>query len=243
MSRPIGKCRLCEQTAELCRSHIVPDFCRMPILNDKKQVIEYCPATGKKSKKQTQRRERLLCSDCELLLSKYEATFKRNWMDTIPSQFADSDTVVFKMDDYDQYKLFHLSILWRAAVAGYTDGRPASLGPYEDVLRKMILTGDAGKDGDFFIYGQILVDENRCPRTVITPLVKSRGRVDGHQTRVMQYAFAEWEFVIGTPCSPRLQQGDREFREKGAVTLEIIHFSAAKMTGYIADVLRKRISR
>jgi hypothetical protein len=238
MSRPIGKCRLCEQTAELCKSHIVPNFCRMPLLNDKNQVIEYCPATGQQRKMQTLRWERLFCSDCELLLSKYEATFKRNWMDTIPSKFSDSNRVVFQIDDYDQYKLFHLSILWRAAVAGYTYGRPASLGPYEDVLRRMILEGDAGKDGDFFIYGQILVDENRCPRTVITPLVKPKGRVEGHQIRVMQYAFAEWAFVIGTQCSTWLQQLDRQFREHG-VALEITPFSEAKLTGYIVDILRK----
>ena len=242
MSSPIGKCRLCEQTAELCKSHIVPNFCRKPMLNDKNQVIEYCPATGQKMYLQTLRWARLFCSDCESLLSKYETTFERNWMDAIPPQLPDLDTIPFQIDDYDQYKLCHLSILWRAAVAGYTDGRPASLGPYEEVLRKMILTGDAGKDGDFFIYGQILVDETRCPRTVITQLVKPQGRVEGHQIRVMQYAFAEWAFVIGTQCSIRLQQLDRMFRENG-VALDIIPFSEAKLTGHIVDIIRKRISR
>jgi len=51
--------------------------------------------------------------------------------------------------DYKTWKLFLLSILWRAGVVSRSEYRGVLLGPYELKLRKMLLDGDPGRRREF----------------------------------------------------------------------------------------------
>ena len=79
-------------------------------------------------------RERLLCDECEGRLSRYETYFAGVWYGEsgLPAVIPEEATAVAKSDlDSVLFKLFHLSILWRASVATINDFagvkfRPAS---------------------------------------------------------------------------------------------------------------------
>ncbi len=51
--------------------------------------------------------------------------------------------------DYALFKLFQLSILWRASVSSLDFFRLVSLGPREELLRKMLLVGEPGGPEEF----------------------------------------------------------------------------------------------
>jgi hypothetical protein len=51
--------------------------------------------------------------------------------------------------DYRKFKLFLLSILWRASISSKDFFSSVSLGRYEEKLRQMIFTQNAGEEGDF----------------------------------------------------------------------------------------------
>lgn len=46
--------------------------------------------------------------------------------------------------DYIKFKLFLLSVLWRASISNRPFFKNISLGPYEEKIRKMLLSGDPG---------------------------------------------------------------------------------------------------
>jgi hypothetical protein len=47
--------------------------------------------------------------------------------------------------DYTQFKLFHLSILWRAGVSTLGPFAEFRLGPHQDRIRQLLLAGDPGE--------------------------------------------------------------------------------------------------
>jgi hypothetical protein len=94
--------------------------------------------------------ERLLCTKCEALLNRWERLSRRVFTDCLPPHEAGTKRVrVFRNIDYASFKLFMLSILWRASVTTHSFFKHVSLGPHEEVIRHMILNRDAGEAQDY----------------------------------------------------------------------------------------------
>ena len=67
------KCRLCQRERDLCKSHIIPEFLYKPLYDIHHRFNRIPEASnGKVTYEQKGIRERLLCSDCENQLSRYE---------------------------------------------------------------------------------------------------------------------------------------------------------------------------
>jgi len=83
-------------------------------------------------------RERLLCVDCEQWLNdKYEKPFLKQWFVDLPlpTRIA-QDAAHTAVYDYLTFKLFHLSILFRASVSSLPTFREVHLGVHEEHIRK-----------------------------------------------------------------------------------------------------------
>jgi hypothetical protein len=81
------------------------------------------------------------------------------------------DNVVLKGIDYKKFKLFLLSILWRASISKEEMFKDVDLGgKYEEVLRKMIFEGNPGKRDEFpiSIFG-IQSNENLVLKSIVAP--------------------------------------------------------------------------
>ena len=51
--------------------------------------------------------------------------------------------------DYTQLRLFYLSLLWRMSVSTHPYFKEVSLGPHEEVLRRMLLEGRPGEPDQY----------------------------------------------------------------------------------------------
>jgi phage pi2 protein 07 len=148
----IGKCRLCNNTGQLCNSHILPKFIYKKIKGRKTDFLVLSDDPEKrKYKSQKEYREYLLCANCEKKLNRYE-TYICNVLYN-SKKFYDKDGEIVKVYniDYNKFKLFQLSILWRGSVTSspvFENGK-INIGDEENI-RQMLLNENPG---DEFEYG------------------------------------------------------------------------------------------
>lgn len=135
-------CRLCLHDRKLCKSHIVPEFLYSPLYDSDREMMAIT-GRGRQGWKPLNKGiwEHLLCSDCEQYLNReYEQPFQDQWAgdDALPRQMTKDDvhTATFS---YVSFKLFHLSILFRASVSSNPMFQAIRLGMHEDRIRKMLL--------------------------------------------------------------------------------------------------------
>ena len=113
------KCVLCRQEAPLLKSHIVPEFLYRPHYDENHRALLFDKRDAPYTMVQKGIRERLLCAECEARLQVFEDYLARFWFKQrpLPAVIASSEVVLTGID-YAQFKLFLLSIVWRASVAG-----------------------------------------------------------------------------------------------------------------------------
>jgi len=107
-------------------------------------------------------RDPLLCTSCEAHLNThFEQPSQKAWralaeMERDPSFVSEivqaprgSEAVVLQGFDYRCFKLFLLSILWRAGVSARGEFQQVELGPHEMRLRRMLLEREPGAAADY----------------------------------------------------------------------------------------------
>lgn len=147
------KCGLCLQEKDLCRSHIIPEFMYSGMYDDKGRMSMLSTKPGEKIRyRQKGAYEPLLCSECEGMLSKHEH-YSRKVLFAKDGRIEVTkypNGVGLKGINYERFRLFLLSILWRASVAAdvFFEGihLPSQI---EETLRSMIMKSDAGEPEDF----------------------------------------------------------------------------------------------
>lgn len=189
-----GKCKLClKEKPLLKKSHIIPDFfyVQAGIYNDSHQIhkidvqkflerkhISYVP-TGVYDKD-------ILCQECDnniigILetygrkvlfggLSKDEEIRHENFRNPIDG-FAYS---IFENVNYNKFKLFLLSILWRSAISKNDFFINVDIPEnYIEDLRRMIYCGIPGKLNDFPIITMTYLKDEKVPADFIGQPIKS----------------------------------------------------------------------
>ena len=237
------ECRLCGKVRPLCRSHIVPEFAYAPIKNEKNQML----ALGRNVKTvQTGYFEKLLCQECEGLLSAYESSFKHTWMDTVLPNFSHlrtkplEDVIRVEIPDYASFKLCHLSVLWKAAVSsGFKRDPRITLGPYNARIAALIRNRDPGQPGDFPFFGVLSIDGLSRPVATVCPLARGTGRIEGHHYYMMSYAYCDWFFIIARPGPKWLAEMEEECRRERMCLLLTVPHNQAKSFNLWVDILRQ----
>jgi hypothetical protein len=134
----------------------------------------------------------ILCTDCEnKVLGLYESyaskamyggRFSRKEKNPVCKKYRNSEGPDFtRVDniDYAKFKLFLLSILWRASISSREFFAEVNLGPHEETLRQMILSGNPGNVEDFPVLVATYAQEKKLPLDVITnPQLKVDGNGD-----------------------------------------------------------------
>lgn len=155
------KCQLCLQDKKLLKkSHIIPDFMYQEIYDDK----HFLSKVDLRSLEIVQKRpsgfydKNILCDDCDnRIISQYESygskvLYGGNPPKEIAPIFEHSklqDQVNVTRIDYTKFKLFLLSIIWRAHISKQEFFYKVDLGPYAEKLRKMVFNGNAGEENEF----------------------------------------------------------------------------------------------
>lgn len=198
-SRPgVGTCRLCQKVRKLRYSHILPEFFYKELYHENHTLFAISTDPSHPIyREQKGLREYLLCDDCESRFGQWEDYAKRVIYDEhgrgnegkdIPGGFMDRGI------DYDKYKLFQMSLLWRMSVTSLSWFSNVTLGPHEETMREMLLRGDPGEPHE---YG--------CALTVLKPtdgklfehmIQPDVSRMEGHRIYSLVAAGFLWLFVV-----------------------------------------------
>jgi len=99
-----------------CFTHLFQNFCYKTMYDSKHRANKLTIEPYKSKFIQKGYRENLLCEDCEKIINKYETYFANVWYEQqkLPKKIV-NDRIVLTDLDYTKFKLFHLSVLWRAS--------------------------------------------------------------------------------------------------------------------------------
>lgn len=200
-------CYLCQQDAKLKKSHIIPEFV-YTALYDKKHKFHVLSTHQVRPRPMEQKgiRERLLCGSCEQHLSKYEKYAREVLLGGI-SITVQQDGNLIRLSDlnYRKFKLFQLSILWRASIASNPMFSKVNLGPHEEYIRKMIHDDNPGEQIDYpcILFG--LTSKTGIHGNFIDQPRKLH--IDGHTTYRFIFTGFMWSFYVSSHrLSPFISQ-------------------------------------
>jgi hypothetical protein len=192
-------CHLCHTEQKLCKSHIVPEFLYRDLYNGDHMMMGI-NGQGNKGWKPLQKgiREKLFCSDCEQHLNdKYEKPFLKQWLNEKPLPSQMSHNSLFSATyDYPTFKLFHLSILFRASVSSLSTFQEVDLGKHEKRINQMLLNEDPGQDWEYPILAFAVLNGNDVEKRLISQPI--RGRHEGHRAYGQIYGGAMWWILVSS---------------------------------------------
>ncbi|MFO7657412.1 MAG: hypothetical protein R6W78_10115 [Bacteroidales bacterium] len=155
------ECKLCRQEKKLIKAHIIPSFMYHELF-DQNHRIRQATFENKVYKRNTQREtgefdKNILCEKCDNeILGKYEDYAKRVLYDgATPNLLPRFERMYNKTwmsvgdIDYKKFKIFLLSIIWRASITSRPYFSQINLGHHEEIIRKMILNNDPKKKEDY----------------------------------------------------------------------------------------------
>lgn len=106
----------------------------------------------------------ILCEDCEKIFQKYDDYACKTLLSSINnSEYAldpSGNKIGYKLEnvDYENLKLFFLSVLWRASASKRKEFKKVEIGPFENNLRDMIQKDNPGGSNDFLVIIRRFVD-------------------------------------------------------------------------------------
>jgi hypothetical protein len=174
----MGRCRLCEKEAQLIKAHIIPEaLFALPSAEDgPAKIMSTTPGFFPKQTLIGIYDSEILCGPCDGELGKLDqhvvekvlraanVTDMRDGNRTVGRQYRDADA--------EFVKKFIVSVLWRAAISSHYFFNRVKLGPYEAILRDILL-GKAEESGRV---QTILAEFDKVDCSILNP---HRTRTDG----------------------------------------------------------------
>ncbi len=238
----LSKCKLCHQAATLCDSHVLPEFLYKSLYDERHKFIGIT-GIGNKGKVPLQKglREKLFCRQCEQLLNlKYEIPFQESWKKCSPgkSHFIDNDSFVTTFD-YESFKLFHLSIFFRASVSSLPTFSLVNLGPHEDKIRQMLLESRAGKESEYPLFGFAVLEDGGglCSKIITRPI---NARFEGAKIYGCLYGGVMWWIMVSSHVVKNFKR--IALKENGSLVLTPENWKDIGVIHDAADAL-KRVSK
>lgn len=206
----MASCALCGNSGPLRASHILPEFVYRPSYDEKHTAVFFDAHRGRHGKRQKGFTQYLLCAVCEGKFSRWETYFANVWLNpastlrpaTLPA--PPPQIVQIPNLDYAQFRLFHLSVVWRAGVSSLPTFEEVRLGVQEKKLRSRLFASDPGKPTDYPFFGLAL----REPRTggfqdqlVTGP---KAAHVKGHWVYTFIFGGVQWHYYVSNHASDRV---------------------------------------
>jgi hypothetical protein len=195
------RCQLCHQDRVLCNSHIVPEFLYANLYNEKGHMLGI-NGRGKLGRAVLQHglKQQLFCSSCEQHFNdRFEKPFLEQWVRArpLPDPWHDMKQVCMAKFDYAAFKLFHLSVLFRASVCSLPTFSEVNLGPHEERIRKMLVDVDPGLPSTYPIFGHAIV-HHESHRIVDMVTQAEKSSINGHKCWGIVYGGAQWWISVSS---------------------------------------------
>lgn len=172
------RCRLCQQSAILRKSHILSEFLYSSVYAENHRFLQVSTDPGVSTlTRATGLYERLMCTICEGRLSRWESYAAGVLNGGIELQVEnEARGFVVHGVDYKTFKLFGMSLLWRASISSRSEFSDVQLGPHEEVIRRMLLEENPGRRWEYgfailfppepearSIFGEAIIPPERVP--------------------------------------------------------------------------------
>ena len=189
-----GNCKLCLQAKKLSHSHILSEFLYEPTYDEAHKFISMSSHPRQKTKPfEKGFREYLLCEDCDSQLGRYEAYAARILRSAGNYRTRDSRVIGIPTFDYQYFKLFGMSLIWRCHISQLHMFGAVRLGLHAERIRSMLAAEDAG-DPLEYPFALIKIESTEDTEGII--ISPGLARLQGHNTYIfMAYGF-EWIFVV-----------------------------------------------
>lgn len=152
-------CKLCKEPKEkFSKSHIIPDFMYKSLKNEKSQIFRMHMPHGSRLKPIFTGfyQKPFLCDDCEAKINKWENYAEKVLYGTthfkVPKVTPTDNPFIQLVEgiDYKLFKLFLLSILWRASVSTHEFFNEVNLGSaHESSLARMLIMEEPEQEFDY----------------------------------------------------------------------------------------------
>jgi hypothetical protein len=165
-----GTCALCQAEGTLRHSHIIPEFLYAPIYDEKHRMLLLETDERYPSFEQKGIREPLLCPTCETKLSKWETYARGVLVGGVPVDVRrDGGVTWVEGIDYERFKLFQLSVLWRAGASRHVFFGKVRLAAHEERLRQMLLADDPGEPWHYCCLMTGIEHDGKLVQMVVQP--------------------------------------------------------------------------
>ena len=203
----MGKCALCLKRRKLRRSHIIPEFTYRAIKGEEDRFYTFEPLTGEKTgTRQTGVWSYLLCDECERFLNdQFEKPFLKYWLEgNALAAVEGKRSAKLTGIDYGPFKLFHLSVLFRASATDRHEFDAVDLGDQQDEIRQMILREEPGLAWKYPIICSAIEGE---AGEVMDDFVGAASiLVRGHRGYLFTFCGCQWIYVVSRIADPKLEE-------------------------------------
>lgn len=237
-SEKLGTCKLCHLECELRDSHIISEFLYASMYDDKHRFHVLVAGELQSSYEQKGYRERLLCQSCETKLSKWETYARGLLTGGTLLQYRREGTITWVEGiDYSRFKLFQLSILWRAGVATREFFSKVTLGPHAERLRQMLLAEDPGEPWE---YGCLTIGIHR--QGTMVPVIVQPTPVNIMDAKGIRFTFGGYFWAYRIASHRPIQPGFAEavLQRSGRLAVK---FEPLETAGFYRDFLRNHSSK
>lgn len=201
-------CILCQQPKPLCDSHVIPEFAFRCLYDEKHRAVVFAPLRPENDRfLQKGLRDRLLCKCCEGLLNdNFEKPFLARWIDgnalsALDGKKAGTLTAI----DYTAFKLFHLSVLFRAHHATIPNFAEVDIGSRASVIRDMLLNRKAGRQWEYPVVCSAIEKPDGGTWTELIGPAHSI-MVGAQQAFLFTFAGCQWFYFLSSVLTPELDK-------------------------------------
>ena len=239
-----GICKLCGKEKKLCsQSHIIPNFMYNDLFDHDNRMNEIQSKKGTIHRKGTHQTgefdKHILCQTCDNdtigKLDRYASLILYDGYPKILEQQISLGGLRYTNCtdlDYTQFKLFLLSILWRASISSRPFFSEVHLGPHEGRIRQMLLESDPSEQLEYPCLIMTYLNLNDFPVDIVSQ--PSLSRVDGGYIYKFLIGGMIYIFYVSKHIIPS-QLSDFAINRDGE--LKIIHFQPRVAKRIFSDML------
>jgi hypothetical protein len=197
-------CALCLKHRKLCESHILPEFLYRALYDEKHRMHLLSRDKHGSQIHQKGFKQHLLCEDCESKLAAWERYAKSVLQGgTAISYRVERDLVYVSGLDYHKFRMFQLSMLWRAGVSSLRFFSRVFLGPHTEKMRVLLHEDDPG---NHLIYPCLMFGLQMHQGSMQVVVQPTSSKIEQHQAYRFICGGFMWVYVvssrpIGTPLS------------------------------------------
>ena len=197
----MSACKLCNKENKLIDSHIFPEFMYTPMYDEKHQFkILTTKSTDIIKEPRKGIYEKLFCKKCDNdIIGKYEDHAAKVMFGDGKKEIEIKNTnmgLLIRGIDYTLFKLFQISLLWRASISTRPEIKRISLGPHAETMRKMLLTENPGEVYEYGAVIYLFPQSSKDMKDLIVSPELSERRIEGNRIYRAIFNGLFWTFFV-----------------------------------------------